>query len=93
MQNIINLQNVSNHRFPKLLAVICSKTLAIIISNVAHLPSPNGTGINPVYTESDSMAEIVLEIVHNISNTISHTISAPTTIKNLLKTNEQHDFQ
>ena len=62
--------------------------LAIIISNAPHHPSPYGTRINPVCTESDSMAEIVREIVH----TISHTISAPQIIKHLLKTNETHSF-
>ena len=59
-----------------------------MISNVPHHPSPHGTGINTVCTESDSMAEIVWEIVR----TIPHTISAPQIIKNLLKTNESNVF-
>ena len=64
--------------------------LAIIISNVPHHTRPHGTGINPVCTESDCMAEIVWEIVHTISHTISRTISTPQIIKHPLKINEIH---
>ena len=60
--------------------------LAAAISNVPHHPSPHGIEMNPVCTESDSMAGIVWEIVH----TISHTISAPQIIENLLKINGKH---
>ena len=62
--------------------------IIIIISSVPHHPSLHGTGINPVCTESDSMAEIVWEIGH----TISHTIPAPQIIENYFKANEKHAF-
>ena len=64
--------------------------LATIISNVPQHPSPHGTGMNPVCTESDSMAEIVWEVVRTISQIISRTMPAPEIIKNRLKTNEKH---
>ena len=70
MPTIIGFQNASNDNVPKLL-------LAVIVSKAPHHPSPNGTGINAVCTESDSMAEILWEIVH----TISQTASAPKSFK------------